>query len=400
MPKDWKSLNQKYFMNTTKRQPITIVKGKDVYAWDDAGKKYLDFVGGWAVSSLGHASPVMQRALQKQASELIIASNQYYTIPQIQLAETLVKMTGLSKVFFTNSGAESNEGAFKLARKYGKEKLGGAYEIISTLNSFHGRTLATVAASGQEAYQKPFRPLPVGFINVPYDDIAAIKKATNKKTCAIIVELIQGEGGVHVPSAGYAKQLRDWCDKNNILLILDEIQTGFGRLGKMFGYEQFGIRPDIITFAKGMGGGFPIGAFLCNEKADVFAPGDHGTTYGGSPLACAVSIAVVQEITGKKLDANAASVGKHLTAGLERLRKKYKFIKEVRGMGLLLAMEFTSDISWAIVTEANKAGILLNPVKPNAVRMMPPLILTKEQADEGVALLDKALAAYSKNLKD
>lgn len=398
MPRDWKALNQKYFMNTTRRQPITIVKGKGVHAWDDAGKKYLDLVGGWAVCSLGHASPVMQRAMQKQAAELIIASNQFYTIPQIQLAELLVKMTGLSKAFFANSGAEVNEGAFKLARKYGKEKLNGAYQIISTMNSFHGRTLATVAATGQEAYQKPFRPLPEGFINVLYDDISAIKKATNKQTCAIIVELVQGEGGVHIPAPNYAKQLRDWCDKNDILLILDEIQTGFGRLGKMFGYEQFGIRPDIITFAKGMGGGFPIGAFLCNEKADAFTPGDHGSTYGGSPLACAVSMAVIKEITGKKLDANAANVGKHLTAGLERLRKKYRFVKEVRGMGLLLAMEFTGDISGAIVTEANKAGLLLNPVKPNAIRMMPPLILTKEQADEGVALLDKALTAVSKNL--
>ncbi len=398
MPKDWKVLNQKYFMNTTRRQPLTIVKGKGVYAWDDEGKKYLDFVGGWAVCSLGHASPVMQRAMQKQAAELIIASNQYYTIPQIQLAELLVKMTGLSKAFFANSGAEVNEGAFKLARKYGKEKLNGAYQIISTMNSFHGRTLATVAATGQEAYQKPFRPLPEGFINVPYDDIAAIKKATNKQTCAIIVELIQGEGGVHVPSPTYAKQLREWCDKNDILLILDEIQTGFGRLGKMFGYEQFGIRPDVITFAKGMGGGFPIGAFLCNEKADVFTPGDHGSTYGGSPLACAVSMAVIKEIASKQLDDNAASVGKHLMEGLERLRKKHKFVKEVRGMGLLLAMEFTGDISWAVVTEANKAGLLLNPVKPNAIRMMPPLILTKAQADEGVALLDKSLTAVSKNL--
>ena len=399
MPKQgWIDLNQKYYMNVTKRQPITIVKGSGAWVWDDKGKEYLDFVAGWAVCSLGHSNPVILNALEKQAKELITASNQYYTVPQIQLAQRIADLSGMSKVYLANSGAEVNEGAIKLARKYGRDKLNGAFEIISTLNSFHGRTLATVAATGQERYQKPFLPMPEGFLNVPFNDVDEIKKATRKYTCAVLLEPVQGEGGVIVPDESYLKDVREWCDRKGLLLIFDEIQTGFGRLGTLFAFQQFGIVPDVITLAKGMGGGLPIGAFACKEDANVLEPGDHGTTFGGNPLCSAVSLAVINEIVKKDLAGNAKRVGKYLEAGMGRLQEKYPFVQEVRGRGLLLAMSFKSDVSWDVVTAANQEGLLLNPVRPNAIRIMPPLNLTRKEADDGIERLDRALAKVARGV--
>ena len=276
-------------MRTVTRVPVTLVRGKGARVWDDKGKKYLDFVGGWAVNSLGHCHPVLVKALTEQAKTLIQTSNQFYTIPQLQLAELLIKNSCLDRVFFCNSGAEANEGAVKLARRYGKLHLNGAYNIITTFESFHGRTLAMVAATGQNKFQEPYIPLPDGFVNVNYNDIEAIKKATTAQTCAVMLEPIQGEGGVNVPDDNYLKEVRAWCDEKGILLILDEIQTGIGRIGTLFGYEQFGVEPDIMTLAKGLGSGVPIGALLAKEKASVFSPGDHGSTFGGNPLVCATS---------------------------------------------------------------------------------------------------------------
>ncbi|GAH65278.1 unnamed protein product, partial [marine sediment metagenome] len=262
---------QKYFMHTVERIPITLVRGEGARVWDEDGREYLDFVGGWAVNSLGHCHHVVTGAVTEQAHTLIQTSNQFYTIPQIRLAELLVQNSCLDKVFFCNSGSEANEGAVKLARRYGKLHRNGAYEVITTMGSFHGRTLAMVAASGQPKFQQPYLPLPAGFINVEYNSIEAIKKATTSQTCAVLLEPVQGEGGVNLPDDDYLTAVRAWCDQMGILLILDEIQTGLGRTGTLFAYEQYGIEPDIMTLAKGLGSGIPIGAILAKDGVSVFA---------------------------------------------------------------------------------------------------------------------------------
>ena len=387
----WIGRANRLYMNTGRRQPITLVRGQGLRVWDDLGKEYLDFVGGWAICSLGHCHPVMLEALERQARELIQVSNQFYSVPQVQLGELLCQITGMDRVFFSNSGAEANEGAIKLARKYGKEKRNGAYEVISALNSFHGRTLAMVAATGQERYQKPYAPLPQGFKQVPFNDLPAIKQATSGDTVAILLEPIQGEGGVNVPDAGYLREVREWCDSNGLLLILDEVQTGLGRLGTLFGFQQFGVEPDIIALAKGLGGGLPIGAFLCKESAHAFEPGDHGSSFGGNPLACAVSYAVVDHIVRNDLSAHVKRVGAYLESGLLQLKEAYPFVKEVRGRGLLLAIEFDRELAEAVVAECNRESLLLNAVRPSAIRFMPPLIVTEAEVDEALGKLNNAL---------
>lgn len=389
---NWQDLAEKYLMPmATKRLPITLVKGRGVRVWDDKGREYLDFVGGWAVNSLGHCHPVVVEAIKRQAEDLIHCSNQFYSQPQIQLAELLVKNSCFQKVFFCNSGAEANEGAVKLARKYGKLYLNGAYEVISALNSFHGRTLAMVAATGQRKYQEPFTPLPQGFINVEYNNIDAIKKATSERTCAILLEPIQGEGGVIIPDRDYLKEVRAWCDEKGILLILDEIQTGIGRTGTLFAYNQFGIEPDIITLAKGLGGGVAIGAILAKEKASVFKPGEHASTYGGNPLACAVAFSVLKFILENNIPQQVKRVGDYFFSRLKELNSRFGFISDVRGMGLLLAIEFAEDIAEEIQMGCLKEGLLVNMVKPNILRLMPPLIITEKEIDEGIAILEKVL---------
>lgn len=386
---DWQELEQKLFMRTVNRLPITLVQGQGVRVWDSSGREYLDFVGGWGVNSLGHCHPVVVNALAKQAQTLIQASNQFYTIPQIQLAQLLVENSCLDRVFFCNSGAEANEGAIKLARRYGKLYLNGAYEIITTYGSFHGRTLATVAATGQDKFQQPYIPLPNGFVNVNYNDIDAIKAATTSRTCAVMVEPIQGEGGVNVPADDYLKQMRAWCDTKGILFILDEIQTGIGRIGSLFGYQQYGVEPDIMTLAKGLGSGVPIGALLCKERVSVFAPGEHGSTYGGNPLVCAASLAVLKFIIDNDLPAKVKEVGQYFKDELQRLASKFEFISGIRGRGLLLALAFNDDIAEEIVLACLNAGLLVNRVKPDALRFMPPLIVTKSDIDEALSILEK-----------
>jgi acetylornithine/N-succinyldiaminopimelate aminotransferase len=386
---NWQELEAKYLMRTFKRLPVVLTRGEGLYVWDDKGNKYLDMVGGWAVDSIGHCHPVMLKAINKQAAKLIQVSNQFYTIPQLELAKVLIDISCLDRVFFCNSGAEANEGAIKLARRYGKLSLNGAFEIITTYGSFHGRTLAMVAATGQSKFQEPYVPLPNGFINVEYNDIQSIKKVTGINTCAVMIEPIQGEGGVNVPEKAYLKEIREWCDEHNILLILDEIQTGVGRLGKMFGYEIFGIEPDIMTLAKGLGGGVPIGAILAKEKASVFAPGEHGSTFGGNPLICATSLAVLNFIIDNNLCDKAEKIGEYFKEQLNRLKNEYSFIKEIKGTGLLIGIVFNSDISEKLVLKCLGNKLLVNSVKPNIMRFMPPLIIQKKHVDEAIGKLEE-----------
>ena len=393
MAPDWKAVESKYYMQVVRRQPIVLVRGEGTRVWDDDGKEYLDFVGGWAVNNIGHASPIVAEAVAQQARTLVQTSNQFYTIPQLQLAQTLVENSCLDRVFIGNSGAEANEGAVKLARKYGKLHRNGAYEVITAWNSFHGRTLAMTAATGKPHDDDPAQPLPSGFTIVDYDDVDAIKGATTDRTAAVMLEPVQGEGGVNVPAADYLQQVRSWCDDNGLLLIFDEVQTGLGRLGTLFGYQVSNVEPDVMTLAKGLGGGLPIGVFLAKEASAVLEPkGEHGSTFGGNAVTCAAAYASVSYIVENDVPGNARRMGQRLKEGLERLADSHGSITQVRGLGLLLAVEFDSEISAAVVSACNNAGILLNAVRPNAVRLMPPLTITQDEVDQALDRLDAGLA--------
>ncbi len=387
----WPELEQKLFFRTITRVPVTLVRGKGARAWDDQGREYLDFVGGWAVNSLGHCPPVVIKALEKQAKTLIQASNQFYTIPQIELAQLLIEHSCLNRVFFCNSGAEANEGAVKLARRYGKLRLNGAFEVITTYSSFHGRTLAMTAATGQSKFQEPYIPLPDGFVNVEYNNIEAIKQATTEQTCAVILEPVQGEGGVNIPDDDYLQKVQGWCQGKGILFILDEVQTGIGRTGTLFAYEQYGVEPDIMTLAKGLGSGVPIGAFLAKENVSVFSPGEHGSTFGGNPLVCAAAYATLKYIIDHNIPAQVKRVGNYFLTKLESLKQQFNFITEVRGRGLLIALEFNQEIAEKLVLACIDRGLLVNKVKPNALRFMPPLIITEKEVDKAVSILKDVL---------
>jgi acetylornithine/N-succinyldiaminopimelate aminotransferase len=389
---NWIDLENRYYMQVARRQPIVIVRGEGTRVWDEDDKEYLDFTSGWAVNTLGHSHPVQVKAIQEQAATLIQTSNQFFTVPQVKLAQALVENSCLDRVFFSNSGAEANEGAVKLARKYGKTHRNGAYQVITALNSFHGRTLTMAAATGQPHYQEQWQPLAPGFVNVPYDAIDAIREATTDETCAVMLEPVQGEGGVIVPAPDYLAQVREWCDRHNLVMILDEVQTGVGRLGTLFGYQQFGVEPDAITLAKGLGGGVPIGAFMAKEKFCVLAPGDHGSTYGGNALTCAGAFAVVDYVVRNDVPTHAAAMGRRLQEGLSVLQSRYEIVNEVRGMGLLIAVQFSSDISGQVVSSCNQEGLLLNPVRPNAIRIMPPLTVSPQEVDTALERLERVLA--------
>ena len=388
---DWQELEKRLFFRTINRLPVTLVRGKEARVWDDRGREYLDFVAGWAVNCLGHCPPVLVKALEKQARTLILTSNQFYTIPQIELAQLLVEHSCLDRVFFCNSGAEANEGAVKLARRYGKLRLNGAYEVITTYSSFHGRTLAMIAATGQTKFQEPYTPLPVGFVNVEYNNIEAIRRATSEKTCAVVLEPIQGEGGVNIPDDDYLQKVQSWCREKGILLILDEVQTGAGRTGTLFAYEQYGVEPDIMTLAKGLGSGVPIGAFLAKEESSVFSPGEHGTTFGGNALVCAAAHAALKYMIDHDIPAQVKRVGNYFMAKLETLKQQFDFVTEVRGRGLLIALEFNQEIGDELVLACLNKGLLVNRLKPNALRFMPPLIVTEKEVDEAVGIVKEAL---------
>ena len=387
----WQEIESQYYMHVVRRQPVNIVRGQGTRVWDENDKEYLDFTAGWAVNNLGHCHPAVVDAIREQAATLMQTSNQFYTVPQLKLAQVLVDNSCMDRVFFCNSGAEANEGAVKLARKYGKLHRNGAYEVITALNSFHGRTLAMVAATGQPHYQANWMPLTEGFVNVEYNDLDAIKRATTDKTCAVLLEPIQAEGGVNIPEEGYLKAVREWCDQQGLLLMFDEVQTGLGRLGPLFGYESFDVEPDVMTLAKGLGGGVPIGAFLAKEHASVLEPGDHGSTFGGNALTCAAANAATRFTVSNDIPARAREMGAYLKQGLDALRSRHAFITDVRGMGLLLAMEFNDDISAKLVSACNDEGLLLNPVRPNAIRFIPPLTISRDEIDQGLERLERGL---------
>ena len=388
----WIAKEQQYYAQTVRRQPVVIVKGEGSRVWDADGKEYLDFVAGWAVDNLGHSHPAITQAIVEQAGTLIQTSNQFFTVPQLQLAELLVENSCLDRVFFGNSGAEANEGALKLAKKYGKQHRDGAYEVITAFNSFHGRTATTVAATGQPHYQEAFLPLQPGFVHVDFNDVEAIMNATTDRTAAVMLEPVQGEGGVNIPDEDYLVRVREWCDQNNLLLILDEVQTGMGRLGSLFGYEEYNVEPDVITLAKGLGYGVPIGAFMSKESAMALVPGDHGSTFGGNALTTAAAYAGTKFLIDNDIPSYVKRMETHLLDRLNSLKARFSFVTDVRGKGLLAALEFDSDVSGQVLTNANEAGILLNGVRPNAVRFMPPLTVTPEEIDEGIGRLEDALA--------
>jgi acetylornithine/N-succinyldiaminopimelate aminotransferase len=389
---DWQELESKYYMQTIVRVPVTLVKGKGVRVWDDKGKEYLDFVNGLAVNCLGHCHPVVINAVAEQVRTLIQTSNWYYTVPQLQLAELLVENSCLDRVFVCNSGLEANEGAVKLARRYGHLKLNGAYEVITTLDSFHGRSLAMTAASGQPKMHTPYVPLPEGFINVKNNDIEAIKAATTDKTCAVMLEPVQAEGGINIADEDYLQKVRAWCDRKGILLILDEVQTGIGRLGTLFGYQLYGVEPDILTLAKGLGGGIPIGAVLAKENDAVFVPGDHNATFGGNPVTSAAAYATLKYVIDNDIPGNVRKVGHYLMEGLEPLKAKYRFIKDIRGRGFLVAIEFDSDIAQDVLMACLEKGLLVNKLKPDAIRLIPPLIIGNKEVDQALGILDNVFS--------
>ena len=380
-------LDSKYIMQTYGRQAIAITHGKGAAIWDADGNEYLDFFAGIAVNALGQSHPKIIETIQKQASKLIHTSNVYFTEEQVKLAKKLAEITIFDKVFFANSGAEANEGAIKLARKYT-----GKGEIISTNNSFHGRTIVTVTATGQDKYKLPFKPLPPGFKHVDYGDSEALANAITDDTAAVMIEAIQGEGGIIVPPENYLKEVEAICRENNVLLILDEVQTGFGRCGEMFAYELFGIKPDIMTIAKAIGSGYPIGGFLAKDDvASAFDYGDHGSTFGGNPLGCAVAMAVIETIKQEKLVENSKTVGKYFKDKFNELKDKYDFIIDVRGFGLFLAIELNQEAGF-VVDKMREKGFLINATGKNALRFAPPLIIKKEQVDKMITSLDEVFS--------
>ncbi len=376
--------SSRYLMNTYSRYPIILRKGRGTKVYSIDGKEYLDFVGGIAVNILGHCHPRVVVAVQKQAQRLLHVSNLYQIEPQIKLAKILVENSFADKVFFCNSGAEANEGAIKLARKYAKERLGGErFEIITALNSFHGRTLASLTATGQERFHRGFEPLVPGFRYVPFNDLGALREAISEKTCAVMLEPIQGEGGVVVPSYEYLKGVRDLCDETGILLILDEVQTGIGRTGRLFAYEHFGMEPDIMTLAKGLGGGVPIGALLAREEvAAAFVPGSHASTFGGNPLATQAAIATIETVLedGILLE-ECRRLGRYFVRRLSDLKESFSsIIVDIRGVGLMVGMQLTRDCV-PIVRACMEKGVLVNCTANNTLRFTPPLIVTEKEID-------------------
>ena len=379
------------------RYKIVLDHGEGVYVFDNNGRKYIDFLAGIAVNVLGHAYAPLVQTIAEQTGRMIHCSNLYYTQTQADAAERLVRLSRLGKAFFANSGAEANEGAIKIAHKYAHAKDPEKSQIITAWHSFHGRTLATLTATGQPKYHEGFGPLPEGFDYVHYGNIEELEQMMSVKTCAVLLETIQGEGGVHVPTAEYMKRVRELCDEHGALLIFDEIQCGMGRTGKMFAYEHFGVQPDIVTLAKGLAGGVPIGAFVVtDEVAGAFHAGDHGTTFGGNPLACAAANVVLDTVQKEGILGHVDKVGAYFREKLEGFQKKYSaLIKEVRGKGLLLGMELSIE-GRGIVNECLEHGAIINCTAGNVLRFVPPLIVKEAHIDELCAILEPILAKYAK----
>ena len=385
---------KKYVMNTYGRLPLVIDRGEGCYVWDLEGKRYLDLVAGIAVNSLGHCHPAVTKAIQEQCTKLLHCSNLYWIENQVALAKLLVEKSGLGKAFFCNSGAEANEAAIKLARKWGK---GEKYHIITMVNSFHGRTLGALAATAQEKYQKAFRPLPEGFSAVELGDLEALEQAIRPETCAVMLEPIQGESGIHVPTQEYMQGVQALCRKHGILLILDEVQTGIGRTGKAFAFQNFGLEPDIISLAKAIGNGVPMGAIVAKtEVADCFQPGDHATTFGGTPIATAAGLAACGILLQEDFLAQVQETGEYFRAQLRGIGERHPgLIVEVRGMGLMIGCELTGSAK-AVTAELLNQGVLVNSIGEHVLRFVPPLIITKEQIDEFIAILEPVVVNQAK----
>ncbi len=391
--RDIARLTDKHVAHTYARYPIALVRGKGARVWDADGKEYLDLLAGIAVNSLGHCHPAVVRAIQQQARKLLHVSNLYHIQPQSELARELCRHSFAERVFFCNSGAEANEAALKLARRYGGEHLGGKYEILSAQNSFHGRTLATLTATGQEKVRAGYDPLPPGFRLIPFNDLQAAEAAVDpQKTAGILVEPIQAEGGINVADEDYLRGLRELCDRRGLLLIFDEVQTGMGRTGKLFAYEHYGVAPDIMTLAKALGGGLPLGAMLAREDvAASFKPGSHASTFGGNPLACNAGLAVMKTLLKGGALKNCAKMSKVFINGLEVLLKRFPFARGIRGKGLLLGLELEMDGS-KIVEQCMQEGLLLNCTAAKILRFAPPLTITAKEIERGLATVEKVLA--------
>lgn len=390
-------MDRKYFMNTFgDRTPVCFDYGKGINLWDKEGKKYFDFFSGIAVSAVGHSHPQLVNAIKQQAEKFIHCSNLYYVESQAKLAKLLVENSCADKVFFSNSGAEANEGAIKLARIYfKKKKMPKKFEIITLENSFHGRTLATIAATGQDKYQKPYSPLTPSFLKVPINDMEALEKSLSPSTCAIMIEPIQGEGGINVTAVQYMHDVRKLCDEKGILLIFDEIQCGLGRTGELFGYQHYNIEPDIFSLAKALGGGFPIGALCAKDfVANAFQPGDHGSTFGGNPLACSAALAVMEVIINDNLVDNSRETGNHFVEKLSALSDKYPFITDIRGKGLMLGIQISINKAVEIRNRCFEKGYLIGNIGNNILRILPPLIVTKKEIDQMIEMLDRVLEEF------
>jgi acetylornithine/N-succinyldiaminopimelate aminotransferase len=383
----------KYHTPNYGRTPICLVRGDGLRVWDTDGREYLDFTSGLAVTSLGHCHPRVTGAIQEAAATLLHVSNIFYTAPQAHLAKLLCEHSFADRVFFGNSGAEANEAAIKLARKYAKDRLASdRFEIIATRNSFHGRTLATVSATGQEKYQHGFEPMMPGFKHVPYDDLRAMERAMDSRTAAILVEPIQGEGGVNVPRDDYLPGLRKLCDETGALLILDEIQTGIGRTGRLWAYEHAGVEPDIMTVAKALANGVPIGAMLAREEvASALTPGTHGSTFGGTPFVSSVALTTLATVIEEKIPERAARMGRHLMQRLSRLQERFPAIREVRGRGLLIGIELDRLVA-PLVDFCRDSGLLVLTAGERVLRLAPALIVGEAECDRALAILESALA--------
>ncbi|MHB9073420.1 MAG: acetylornithine transaminase [Desulfobaccales bacterium] len=393
MSNNWKERSDKVIMNTYGRQPLVLVKGEGCRVWDDEGREYLDFLAGLAVCNLGHAHPEVAKAAASQLTQLVHVSNIYYTTPMVELAEALVRLSFADRVFFANSGAEVNEGAIKLVRRYSRERFGaGRHRIISMENSFHGRTLGALSATGQSKFWQGFDPLLPGFSFVPFNDLDAVAQAVDETVCAVMLEPVQGEGGVNLPSPDYLKDLRQLCDDQGLLLILDEIQAGLGRTGKLFAYENFGITPDVMTLAKGLANGLPMGALLATEDvASAFVPGTHASTFGAGPVVAAAAKTAVGLLSRPEFLAGVRELGEFLRAKLADVQTRFPIIKEVRGLGLMWGIELTQEGA-DVVTACRERGLLINCTQGNVIRLLPPLVVTSEELDAGLAILGEALA--------
>lgn len=379
----------KYIMDTYKRYPLCLEKARGAKVWDIDGNEYLDFFPGWAVSGIGHCHPKVAAAVSKQAKRLLHVSNNYYSEMQAILAEKIIKSSFPGKAFFSNSGAEANEAAVKLARRYGHDK--GRFEIITMTKSFHGRTLAMISATGQDKVKLGFEPLPAGFVHIPFNDLEAVEEAIGEKTVAVMLEPIQCEGGINIAGREYMKSLRNICDERDLLLILDEVQTGMGRTGRMFCYQNYGITPDVMTLAKSLGGGLPIGACVASRRfQDILTPGTHASTFGGSPLVCAAALAVFEAIEKERLIQNANKMGRYLKARLEKLKTKHRFIKEIRAMALVIGVELNMK-GEEIYKECLQNGLLINCTQDTVLRIMPPLTVAKAEVDRAISILDSVM---------